>query len=90
MQLPPLPQRRQALPLLPSTWCVLPIELLQGLTFALAWSAGCVHVKHIAPLHLKSTVQSIFAGLYMGVGELNGGGRRCRLWQCYGSRECGS
>lgn len=59
---------------MPSPWFVLPVELLQGLTFALAWSAGTVHVKRISPPHLRGTVQSIFAGLYTGVGELAGGG----------------
>ncbi|KAL4434055.1 hypothetical protein ABPG75_000496 [Micractinium tetrahymenae] len=62
-----------ALPLLPSPWFVLPVELLQGLTFALAWSAGTVHVKRIAPPHLRGTVQSIFSGLYTGVGAGLGG-----------------
>lgn len=54
---------------MPSPWFVLPVELLQGLTFALAWSAGTVHVKRIAPPRLRGTVQSIFSGLYTGVGE---------------------
>ncbi|GAB4815579.1 hypothetical protein N2152v2_002625 [Parachlorella kessleri] len=62
-----------ALPLFPSVWWVLPVELLQGLTFALAWSAGCVYVKRIAPVWLRSTTQSIFQGLYAGIGQGTGG-----------------
>ena len=46
---------------------------LQGATFALAWSAGTLHVKRLSPLHLRGTVQSIFAGLYTGVGAGLGG-----------------
>lgn len=63
----------QILPYLPSVWWVLPIELLQGLTFALAWSSGCVYVKRVAPVWLRSTVQSIFSGLYTGIGQGLGG-----------------
>lgn len=46
---------------------------LQGATFALAWSAGTLHVKRLSPPHLRGTVQSIFAGLYTGVGAGLGG-----------------
>jgi hypothetical protein len=66
-----------ALPLLPTPWLLLPVELLQGATFALAWSAGTVHVKRISPPHLRSTVQSLFQGLYTGIGEGRWGGRGC-------------
>ncbi|PSC72947.1 Major facilitator superfamily domain-containing 6 [Micractinium conductrix] len=62
-----------ALPLLPSPWWVLPAELLNGLTLALAWSAGTVHIRHIAPPHLRGTVQSVFQGLYAGIGSGLGG-----------------
>ena len=71
----------QALPLLPSAWLVLPVELLQGCTFALAWSAGTVQVKRIAPPHLRSTVQSLFQGLYTGIGgQVDGGGLASERW----------
>lgn len=63
------PRLVQALPLLPSPWFVLPCELLQGLTFALAWAAGTVHVKRISPPHLRGTVQSLFQACYTGIGE---------------------
>lgn len=35
---PPLPVPPQLLPLFPSVWCILPVELLQGLTFAVCES----------------------------------------------------
>ncbi len=61
------------LPWYPSLWIVLPIELLQGLTFGLAYSAGTVHCCRIAPRYLRSTIQSIFSGLYTGIGAGIGG-----------------
>ncbi|KAL6777249.1 hypothetical protein ACKKBF_B20760 [Auxenochlorella protothecoides x Auxenochlorella symbiontica] len=56
------------LPLAPTPWLVLGIELLQGATFALGWTAGCVYVKRTAPRHARSTTQSVFSGLYTGIG----------------------
>lgn len=47
----------QLLPLAPTPWLVLGIELLQGATFALGWTAGCVYVKRTAPRHARSTTQ---------------------------------
>jgi MFS family permease len=61
------------LPWYPTLWIVLPVELLQGLTFGLAYSAGTVHCRRIAPRYLRSTVQSIFSGLYTGIGAGIGG-----------------
>ncbi|KAL4420584.1 hypothetical protein ABPG75_010240 [Micractinium tetrahymenae] len=56
------------LPLFPSVWCVLPVELLQGLTFAVSYGVGTVHAKAIAPVHLRSTCQSCFFCMFYGVG----------------------
>ena len=36
---------------------MLVIELLQGATFALGWSAGCLYVKRTAPRGTRATVQ---------------------------------
>lgn len=33
-----------ALPLLPSPWCILPVDLLHGVTFGVGWSAGTIQV----------------------------------------------
>lgn len=63
---PQLPLLLQTLPWLPSLWCVLPIDLLQGLTFAVAYGCGTLRAKAIAPPHLRSTVQSLFFCLYYG------------------------
>jgi hypothetical protein len=39
---------------------VLPIEMLNGVTFGCAWAAGTVHCSRIAPLGLEATTQSIY------------------------------
>ncbi|KAK9796993.1 hypothetical protein WJX73_010487 [Symbiochloris irregularis] len=49
-------------------WAVLPIELLHGVTFGCAWSAGTLNCSRIAPKGLEATTQALFNGLYMGVG----------------------
>jgi len=61
------------LPFLPSLWFILPVELLHGLTFALAWAAGTTHCRTIAPPGLEATTQSLYQGFYFGVGYGMGG-----------------
>lgn len=61
LSLPPFPG--QVLPALGNPWLVLGAEALQGATFALSWSAACVHVKNISPRHVRSTVQVSRLGL---------------------------
>ena len=56
-----------------SVWCVLPVELLHGLTFGLTWSAGCAKCAVIAPPGLEATTQSAFQGLLFGLGHGIGG-----------------
>ena len=41
---------------------VLPVELLHGLTFALAWSTGTAVSGQLAPPGLEATTLSIFQG----------------------------
>jgi chromodomain-helicase-DNA-binding protein 1 len=45
------------LPLAPSVWCVLPIELLHGASFALGWGAATAGSSRLAPPHLAATMQ---------------------------------
>jgi hypothetical protein len=45
------------MPLAPSAWFILPVELLHGISFALGWGASIVHCKRIAPPNLCATVQ---------------------------------
>ncbi|KAG7674534.1 putative Major facilitator superfamily domain-containing protein 6-B [Nannochloris sp. 'desiccata'] len=74
------------LPLYPTLWIALPIELLQGLTFGLAYSAGTVHCRRISPKYLRSTVQSIFFGLYTGIGAGIGGLAGGMIYNAYGGQ----
>lgn len=41
---------------------VLPIEVLHGFTFALAWGAGCAYCQQLAPPGLEATSQGLFQG----------------------------
>lgn len=52
---------------------MLPVEVLHGLTFGLAWAAGTAYSAQIAPPGLEATAQSLFQGLYFGVGFGVGG-----------------
>jgi hypothetical protein len=45
------------LPLGPSPWLVLPIQLLHGLTYAWGWGAGTIKAKRLAPPGLQATMQ---------------------------------
>ncbi|KAF5833983.1 major facilitator superfamily domain-containing protein [Dunaliella salina] len=58
-------------------WLILPIELLQGFTMAMAWSGACVSSKRLAPKGLEATMQGVvtatMAGLGGGFGGLLGG-----------------
>ena len=39
---------------------MLPIELLHGVTFGLAWAAGTINCSRISPQGLETTTQAIF------------------------------
>ncbi len=41
-------------------WAVLPIELLHGVTFGLAWAAGTINCSRISPPGLETVTQAIF------------------------------
>ena len=47
----------QLIPEYPTLWIILPVEMLQGVTFAMAYSAGTVHCRRIAPKPICSTFQ---------------------------------
>jgi MFS family permease len=72
------------MPLYPTLWLVLPVELLHGATFALAWTVGVAFCKMMAPKPLVSTVQSVFAGLYSGVGAGVGALAGGQVYGAYG------
>lgn len=41
-------------------WAVLPVELLHGVTFGLAWAAGTINCARISPPGLETSTQAIF------------------------------
>ena len=41
----------------PTTWLVLGVEALNGITFACAWPAGTLHCSRIAPFGMEATTQ---------------------------------
>eukprot|EP00891_Asterochloris_glomerata_P009207 jgi/Astpho2/9207/fgenesh1_pg.00137_%23_29_t len=57
----------------PTTWLVLGVEALNGITFACAWPAGTLHCSRIAPYGMEATTQGIFTSLYGGFGTGLGG-----------------
>eukprot|EP00892_Ulva_mutabilis_P006319 jgi/Ulvmu1/4059/UM019_0036.1 len=58
---------------MPSLWFILPVELLHGVTFGVAWCGGVNLCNSIAPAGLESTAQSLFSGMYAGMGRGVGG-----------------
>lgn len=48
---------------------VLPVELLNGLTFTLAFVAGISYAAKIAPVSSEGTVQGLFGMAFHGLGE---------------------
>jgi hypothetical protein len=60
---------------------VLPVEVLHGFTFALAWGGGCAYCAQLSPPGLEATTQGLFQG--------ERGGQRCRyLGAAIGSMQC--
>eukprot|EP00899_Mesostigma_viride_P027928 jgi/Mesvir1/831/Mv17412-RA.1 len=58
--------------LLTTPWAVLPVEVLHGVTFGCAYTAGTLHLQQVAPPQLANTVQSIFTSIYFGYGNGTG------------------
>ena len=66
-----------AFSLAPSAWFILPIQLLHGLAFSAAWTAGVAYAAKTAPPGTQATAQGLFGGVLMGlsssIGALVGG-----------------
>jgi MFS transporter, PPP family, 3-phenylpropionic acid transporter len=66
-----------AFSLAPTAWLVLPAQLLHGLAFSAAWTAGVAYAASMAPPGTQATAQGLFGGVLMGlaisVGALLGG-----------------
>jgi len=56
-----------------SVWQLIPLQLLHALTFGAYHTASVNFVSRLAPPHLKSTAQTVFAALTGGLGGIFGG-----------------
>ena len=50
-------------------WWVLPVESLNGLTFAMTWQTSCQYAAQIAPPGCEATMQSLLESLHWGLGS---------------------
>jgi len=58
-----------SLALWPTTWLILPVELLHGVTFGLAWACGTVRTAQLSPEGMRASMQGLFQATFMGVGK---------------------
>lgn len=49
-------------------WLVLPVEILNGITFAITWSVSCIYADAIAPEGTHSTMQALLEAMHFGLG----------------------
>lgn len=54
---------------LTNAWYVLPVELLNGLTFGLMWATVTSYGSMITPSGMSGTIQGILSGLNFGFGK---------------------
>jgi PPP family 3-phenylpropionic acid transporter len=52
---------------------ILPIQLLNGLSFAVMWMAGVAYAHEHAPRGMTTTAQGLFAAMVFGIGNAAGG-----------------
>ncbi|XP_001629670.2 uncharacterized protein LOC5509111 [Nematostella vectensis] len=62
----------QAYTLLENPWYVIPVEVLNGVTYALAWSACTSYLVGAGPHEAVTTIQGILQGVYWGLGTGTG------------------
>lgn len=61
--------RLLAYSLISNPWTVLPVELMQGITYGLFYAALATYPNQIAPPNLQATLQGILQGTFEGVGK---------------------
>ncbi|KYQ92303.1 hypothetical protein DLAC_06265 [Tieghemostelium lacteum] len=52
-----------------NAWSILPVELLHGIVFSTIWSSGSKVVNENSPKGLEASGQSLFFGVYLGLGS---------------------
>jgi predicted MFS family arabinose efflux permease len=62
-----------ALPGWGSVWGVLPVELLHGITYALAFGCGTMYASKVAPPGRGASMQGVFQATYLSIGGGLGG-----------------
>ena len=72
----------------PTLWLLLPVEMLHGVTFGLAWATGAVYAKRTAPPGLHTSLQSAFQSCYFGWGTGSGGLIGGLLYEHVGPARC--
>lgn len=53
----------------PNAWMILPIEILQGLTFGVFYSTMTSYANKMSPPGTSATVQGIFGAAFEGLGK---------------------
>ena len=61
--------RLVAYSIIPSAWYMLPVDLLHGLTFSLAWAACTIYAYQAAPSDMHGTMLGLLAALFHGFGR---------------------
>ena len=56
-----------------NVWQVIPLQCLHALTFGAFFTASVTYVSRLVPAEMKSSAQTLFAGLSTGLGSLLGG-----------------
>jgi PPP family 3-phenylpropionic acid transporter len=64
--------RLLAYSLIRDPWLALGVQLLHGPHFSAMWIAGVAYANKIAPTGMGATAQSLFTGMYMGLGSAAG------------------
>ncbi|XP_071847203.1 major facilitator superfamily domain-containing protein 6-like isoform X2 [Apostichopus japonicus] len=53
-------------------WAVLPVQLLNGITFGIGWPGFTMYANQIAPVGMSATLQSIKSSSHFGIGFILG------------------
>ena len=56
-----------------SVWHVVPLQLLHALTFGAYHTASVTYVSRLAPAHMKTSAQTVFHAVTLGLGGIVGG-----------------
>lgn len=72
--------------LVTSVWQVVPLQLLHALTFGAFHTASVTYVSRLAPAHMKSSAQTVFHAVTLGLGGIVGGALGGAIAERFGFR----